>query len=327
MAGTLFDSLQKKLSEPAAPAPVGQQSTIANVLKAKSGKASSGGGPAASSVAQDAALVQGQNALAQQQQQGAIAGMGMQQAADAQAQATQQAQTDMASQRQSALADLTSKQQATSESILGQEQMAMSGLDANQSLKTRQLNHAADQQLRELASEKGLTIDNIFREFDRSNKELAFRKDAAAIEQAGFLLAIRDKDYLSELNRIAAERDLSDKLNYKDEMQRLVMGDNLNRMVEDLDFKRAMGADQRTWNEKLAQMDMDMAIKVATSAIKDESTRQMWTGTGNLAKAGIDASMKVDSKSPGKIQNKQYEGPNTGIYDEVGVTNNYGATA
>lgn len=312
MATTLFESLQKKLTEPA-PAPVAQQDTIANALRAKSGKAGSTSGPAASSIAQDTAMGAATDAQQQQALSGALMATNVQQAADAQAQQTELAKQNLASQRQTALADLTTNAQAQAMQLQGQEELAQNSTAEQERLKTQAVMATSERALRELATERNLSVDNIFREFERSNKELAFRKDAAAIEQAGFALALRDKDYLAELNRIASERDLTDKLNYRDEMTRLVMGDTMERLIDDLDFKKALNADQRTWNEKIAQMDLNMAIQLSQAAIRDEATREMWSAGGNIVKSGIDAYYKHDNKNTNNTNNK----PDTGIYDHV----------
>ncbi len=224
---TLFDELQKKLgvsSTPALAAP--QQQTIQNVLSAKSGKQTSGtGAPGASNLGEQSAIQQGQAASAQQAVQGAAQGAAIGAAADAQASKTATAKSALDSN-----ATIANDALATAGSVATQqrgaaEAAATDSANFQEGQQTEVINVKADQALRQLAADHDLTVDNIFRDFHKSEQDLAFRKDAAELEQRGFLLAMRDKSYIDELNRIGSERDLSDKLNFKEEMNRVVLGD------------------------------------------------------------------------------------------------------
>ena len=287
---TLFDELQKKLGQKPAAAPsANQQSTIASVLAAKSGKAGGAGGvPAASTVQQDVA----QDAAASQQQQAnqnaALVGVNIGQAVEAQQQQTQTQQNALNTQGQIANQQLATQAQGASEATQATEDNANTAISGQEERTIEQSNAKAENVLRDLASERGITVDNIFREFQRSDQELEFRKDAAELEQRGFLLAMRDKAYLDELNRIAAERDLEDKMNYKDEMTRLVLGDQLDRLMDDIGFKTLLNADKRTWDERLAAFDDETAIAAAEAAIRDGQRNNLASAAGDAAKVGVD---------------------------------------
>lgn len=291
---TLFDSLQKKLGDntltPLAP----QQAGVAAALRAKSGKAGASTSPAASNLGEAGAVANANAQAGQVQQAGQIQAANIGQQAQAQDAKVDAAQQDMASQRRIAQQGLATQGQVASETRAANEGMALDKVDFDEGQRTELLNVKADQALRELASERGISIDNIFREFDRSEKELAFRKDAAQLEQTGFILAMRDKQYLDELNRVGAERDLQDKLNFQDEMNRIVLGDELDKLFDELNFKRGLNANQREWDSYIASLDVHSAISMANAAIQDDSRNQMISGVGNTAKAGVDAYYKYD---------------------------------
>ena len=289
---TLFDSLQKKLSQPNDVPGLGlapQQKTVADSLRAKAGKATAGAGPRASNLGEQSAIATGTAALGQAQTAGQILSTQIGAQVEDQRAKTQAAENQLASNERIANTALANASQGANEAVAGQEQMALDSLGQNETLKVEQINTRADQALREMASERGIAVDQIFRDRDRSAKELAFRKDAAELEQVGFLLAMKDKAYVDELERIGAERDLSDKLNFQEEMQNVILGENLTLMLDQMGGKSALMADQRTWNEYLAKIDADAALALAQATLADEAKAQMISGVGNLAKAGIDA--------------------------------------
>ena len=305
---TLFESLQAKLGNNDELTPLAsQQKTIAESLRAKSGKAAATSGPAASSIGEQATQAAAQTGMAQQRQAGQLAASGIAGQAEAQAEKIATAKSALASNERVAQQGLARQGQGASEQLAGQEEMALGQSAFNETQRVEMVNVTADQKFRELASELGMSTDNIFREFERSNKELAFRQDGARIEQVGFMLAMRDKAYLDELNRIGIERDLTDKLNYKEDMQRLVWGQELSLMMDDLGFKTKLNANQREWNDTLARIDLSTALKLARSTLADEQQSQMISGTGNLAKAGIDAYYKDWDTAPAAEQ-PSYEG-------------------
>lgn len=320
---TLFDELQKKLANPEGPAPTAAQGGVLGALKAKTGKATTGSGPSASNVGEQGALGTVAATMGQTRLTGQIQGQQVAQAAQAQQAQVDTAKADMASQRAQANQTRAATTAAANEQRAGAQDMALGQVAFDESQKVEALNASADRSFRELAAEMKVNTDNIFREFAREEKSLAFRKDAAEIEQIGFMLALRDKAYIDELNRVATERDLQDKLNYQDEMTRLVLGDELERLMDDIGFKRALSANQREWDVYLANMDVETATALAAATMRDEGRSQMISGVGDTAKAGIDAYYKVGSGKP--AGNKPtYEQMQENIIQEKNIQNDSG---
>ncbi len=296
---TLFDSLKRKLSgdgeDPTVLAP--QQATIADTLRAKTGKATSAGTPGASNLGEQAATTTATTQLAQGSLAGRLAGLSVQQAAEGQAQQAQTAANVEAANTRMQEQGLATQRQAATSQTTATEQGGVQAAQLGETMKVTALNAAADQELRKLAADKQLNVDNIWRDFKTSEQELQYRKDAAQLEQTGFVLAMRDKAYVDELNRIGTERDLTDKMNYKDEMERVVLGDEMDKLMSDMDFKRSFNANQREWDTKLAGMSYDAALQIAQAAIAQDSKNQMFSGAGEAAKAGIDYKLKNPSTS------------------------------
>lgn len=325
---TLFESLQSNLANPdelTTLAP--QQKSIASALQAKSGKAASTSTPGASSIGEQATAAAGQTGIDQQRQAGALAATQLGSQVEQQAAKVETAKNALASQDRTVTSGLASQAQGAAEATAASEQQGLGQVAFAEGQRVEQLNVTADQKFRELASEMGMSTDNIFRDFARSNQELAYRKDGARLEEVGFVLAMRDKSYMDELNRIGTERDLKDQLNFKEEMTKLVWGQQLDLAMDDMGFKTILNADQRTWNEKLGGIDIQTALQLAKATLADEQTSQMISGAGNTAKAGVDVYYKMNpntdtTKQPDKAGDYVNDGDTAAYATNAGPTKN-----
>jgi len=296
---TLFESLQEKLNAPQAPL-AAQQKSLESVVAAKGGKATTGVGPASSSVGEQEALAIGQGAMGQQDTQAKLAGTQLATTAQQQGQAFKTAESEIAAQAAAGHDQLDTQKQLALEDRSATASMSKEKLEHEETMRTTAIVVASDQKLRELASEKGMSMDNIFRDFETSNKELLFRRDAAQLEQYGFMLFMRDKEYNDEISRIGRERDLTDTLNFQEESQRLILGENLSMVGMDLGFKRALNANQREWNEYLNNMSGADLMSVANAQAKDDAQAAQWAGGGAAAKGGLDYAVKKEAASDTK---------------------------
>jgi hypothetical protein len=163
-------------------------------------------------------------------------------------------------------------------------------------LKVAAINNAASQKLKELSTEKRVAVDDIFSDFERSNKDLEARKDAAELEQIGFLMALQDKSYLAEIDRIGRERGLTDEIQFREEMQRLTMGNALSDQASKLGFQSMYNADQRMFERQLASIDIAGALSMAEAAIRDSNNQAMVQGVVETGKAGLDYWAKSEDK-------------------------------
>ncbi len=288
---TLFDSLSKNLTSQAASPPMfaPQQADVASGLRAKSGKApTSSTAPKASNVGESAATGLATATVDAAAGNSALAGAKVENAAQTQQAKIDAADATLASQTRSAQAQQAQQAQLAGESTQATEQMATSQNLVQEQLKIAQINNSADQTLRSLAAEKETSVDNIFQGFESSEKELLYRRDASELEQIGFNLAMRDRAYVDEINRIGAERDLNDKLNFKAEMQDLVLGTELSNAMDEMGFKTKLNASQREWDYYIASIDVESAERLASAAVQDAGRMAMIGATGSLAKAGTD---------------------------------------
>jgi hypothetical protein len=297
----LFDEIQDRLRKQsqalaASPGPIGTQAGLTATVQAGTGRVG-GAVPRASNIgeqvtqgaaaAQSAQMASRVGAAAdrlasQSQSIGAAADAG---AAKLQA---NQAAFD-AGQGAQAAARATTRAAATESlntSLAGQERRGLA-------TQTQQFtNKAAD-----LASEVGNAQDDLFAQFRQGTQELAFRKDAAQLEQTAQQLALKDKGYVDELERVGTLRRLDDSDNWRNEMQRLTLGDKLSSTLDSIKFKIDLNADQRTFDEQMSRMNADVASAVLLSKLQGANAQQTIQGATGLAKVGATAYNAKSSES------------------------------
>jgi hypothetical protein len=279
----LFDEISKRLaSTERAGGPQVGQSQIEDVLRAKKGRAAGPQGPAATGLA----------AQATEQQPDALAGRlaGAQLGAAAEAQKAQQGIQARGLEQQAQLGreQLATQGQITHDQLKASEEQARSRRTAEENMKLDSIQNTATQKLRELTSQRGLALDDMFQGFRQSNQELAFRKDAAELEQLGFTLAMSDRAYLDELNRVGRERQLTNDLRFREEMANLTFGAETAALADDLGFMEELNASNRIWEKELTKLSSGDKLDLARAMIQDSNRRQMWTGVGNIATAGLE---------------------------------------
>jgi len=295
---SLFDTLKQTLSE-APPALQPQQSQIQKAFAAKSGKAAVGAGaPKASSLGEANAMATTQAGLGQAQMQG------QQIASDLQGQQTNlAAQGTLANQalaseaRQSANT-LTTQAVTAREGMATKDQVATSSIQAGERIKTDQLNNAASMKLREYATQRNIETDNLFADFENNNKELASRRDGAELEQLGFLLAMNDKAYLDELDRVGRERSLRNEVSFREELGRVVWGEQLSQQLAKMQFESGFNAQGRDDSKLLASINIDAAMALARAAIEDGNRQAIAQGAVDTGKEGLDAWAKYEKANP-----------------------------
>lgn len=163
---------------------------------------------------------------------------------------------------------------------LGQQEQA---LKDSEDFKNRVL---SDEQL--AAREKYLdTQRGILTDYSSGQKQLDLTKDKAKLEQLGFSMRLSNDKYLNELENRARIADLSNAINFEEEMTRTIFADEEELYRNDLDFRAMIAADQRTFQDELAQMDINMALNLAEANNKALSEKQLWDGLGGLMEAGV----------------------------------------
>jgi hypothetical protein len=267
-----------------------QQQAMQKMLQSKTGKAKASTGPKASAVAARQTGAELEAAAKEQALQGAAQAeqLGVQAA-------SQQDQLKLAQERLAAQKRMTEGERAVG-GALAREQMAAGAerqrkqLTANEEMKINSMASAFSQRTADLASQRGITVDNIFSEYDRSNKQLEFRKDAAELEQLAFDLDMSNRELLEEYQAIWAVQNLQDDLTFQKEYAKIHMGENTTAVLKQLGWQRAADADVRAFNDQVSRMNINDALAIANASLQDSQKQMIASGimTGAQAAAKYD---------------------------------------
>jgi len=288
----LLDQLNKGLN--ATPAP--QQKQAEQVLKAKKGKATVASGPSGSSLAENQVLAQAGAAQEQLRVQGVDAASTIDAQADQVETQKRLATQELDNKEQNFNRNLANQTTDTRESIESREEQVLSSLSATEMRKTNEINNLADNQLKTLASQRQLALDDIFSSFEQSKKELEFRKDAAELEQLGFLMAMNDAAYVDELQAVAKERNLMDDQAYREEMLTVTLGDNFKNFLDEMGFREFYNEQGRINESELAKIDINSALQMAAAAARDANNQAIVGGIMGAGKAGMDYWVQEEEK-------------------------------
>lgn len=285
---SLMQRIEQSMSaRPSSGPQVGQQS-IADVLRAKGGKAQTGAPtPQASSLLQDTAQQQAQDQLRQIDMTGQLAKQGLQAGFAQEKERAALGQEQLAADKRMARSSMQAAEQQAAAERDAREAQARQNRSAEENMRMDAINNQATIQLRQLATQRDVSLDNIFSEFERSNKELQDRRDASQLEQLGFTMAMSDQSYMDEISRIGRQRGLDNDLQFKTEIATMTLGNELSAMADEMSWGRVFNATRREWEEEIAKISLDSAAQIARAEIKAANTQAMWQAVGTVAGAGI----------------------------------------
>lgn len=136
---------------------------------------------------------------------------------------------------------------------------------------------------------------DIMGELERAGKKLDSSKDAAKLEQLGFLLRFQDQQYVTELENQGRLQNLHNDINFKDALYKEVMGENIELFQNNSQFQKFMNADRRTFEMQLAQIDINYAMQVAHQAMKSSQEQAIFGTAGNILTAGLTFAEKYEN--------------------------------
>lgn len=288
----LYDDIQARLRTSKAKAPLeDDQAQVQAALAAKSGRATDAG-PRASSIGQNVAQAANATQAAQQGVANQVAAEGLAtKAAGVEAEANTGAErlASQARQVQSALAAKAAQGAATRQTNATNFQTQQAAESAG---ATANMTNAFRRASADLAAERGTTEADLFQSFKQGNGELAQRKDAAKLEQAAQTLALSDKAYVDQLNRIGTTRRLQDETKFNRETGQLMIDKSLEALAGNLGFKSIMDQDDREFSEMLAGIDADTALDILAHQTKSANTQAIAQGMFTAASKGGDAYYK-----------------------------------
>ena len=110
-----------------------------------------------------------------------------------------------------------------------------------------------------------------FNKFEQASLDMDAEEEELELEMLGFKLALKDKQYMAQLDREAKQANLQDELAFKEESAKLIMGEDLANFRSQLDFKLEQNKLDLNNMEALSQISLDDALAAANFAVQEQS--------------------------------------------------------
>jgi len=128
-------------------------------------------------------------------------------------------------------------------------------------------------------------LDNQFAKYKEHSLDMNAEEENLALEDLGAKLALKDKQYQSELGRRGDAARLTDAANFSEEVKKQVMGEELSNFRDQLEFmEKEHGLDLESM-EDLSKIDIDSALASADAALQADITAQQSQGFSQLGGA------------------------------------------
>jgi hypothetical protein len=189
-----------------------------------------------------------------------------------------------ANRAQAAQANLTGEIQA---SALEQQEEAQQRQYNNQELAT--IEKALDVK-QSFANQSEAIMGNL----ERQGRELDVRRDGAKLEQLGFNIRLNNKEYIEQLQREGQMSRIDNAAQFEEELKRTIFSDQLDALNESLDMRRLIDADERQFQEGLAQISIDDALAMAGIQQQQFKSQQQAGMLNSLLQTGIKGYEKYD---------------------------------
>lgn len=162
----------------------------------------------------------------------------------------------------------------TQQGLEQQEQTQRAGIDLQQKANTLQNKVQTDQLLGDLSRDKSA---------------LSLERDKSKLEQLSHNLALQDKQYIDNLQKMGQMNRFDNELTFKTEMTRTIFSDSNDLLNEDLSRRAFDAQSSRDWNEYLAANNLAFLLDTSKNQAKAANEAARWSAISGLASAGAQA--------------------------------------
>jgi len=198
-------------------------------------------------------------------------------------------------------------QQQQKEDVL-QGQVAAAGLEQQakeQEQQFRQKEAMLDEQALNSRQQMLNKTQEILQDFSQRREELDFREDSARVQYAMTSMRMSNDDYLDRLEAEAARSRLDDQTAFEWELTQSIFRDEFEIFKNDLSFRSAMNADERSFKEYIAEIDINQAIQLAAMQTEAAETSAQYQAYGNIASGVVKAGTVAVGSYLEKKQNEE----------------------
>jgi hypothetical protein len=160
----------------------------------------------------------------------------------------------------------------------------------------RQQNKELDERVLNARQDMQNKVDNILQEYTQRSGEIAMREDSAKTQYALAMMRLSNDDYLDNLETQAASSRLQDAAAFEWELTQSIFRDEINLLKNDLSFRSAIAADERTFKEYLAEMSAEQALILAEQELETASTVAAYEAAGEMVTGAARAGAEIYAK-------------------------------
>jgi hypothetical protein len=118
-------------------------------------------------------------------------------------------------------------------------------------------------------------------------------------------MSLANTKYVDTITQIGNERRFYEAEAFNAEMLKLVMGENLLRAANNINFQIHFDVSERDFQRQLAEIDVDSAMQLAAANASQAQTQQLWQSGGKLAGAGVEAYQTDTAETRSREREKQ----------------------
>ena len=147
-------------------------------------------------------------------------------------------------------------------------------------------------------------LDDQFNKYEQFSIDMDEAEEELALEELGFKLALKDKQYLANLDRMAKTANALDETAYKEEVSNVILGEDIKNFRDQILFQEKEQQLDLNNREDLAKIDINAALAAGSAALREDLKAQEQAAFQQLGQAGasVAGSMYEDkiAKTPTK---------------------------
>jgi len=178
------------------------------------------------------------------------------------------------------------------------EQLSMQ--ERQQQEETRQKSRQLDEQMLNAKQDMQNKVSNILQDYTQRGGELDLREESARTQYAIAMMRLSNDDYLDQLEVEASRSRLQEEASFSWELTQSVFEDELSILKNDLSFRSAINADERTFKEYIAEMQLETALELSDIELASFETLSKYEAYGEGASALIRAGGQLAAQSLGE---------------------------
>ncbi len=141
----------------------------------------------------------------------------------------------------------------------------------------------------QMQQQSAIKKNQLLADLSRDKQSLNLDRDKAKLEQLAFTMRMGDKQYMDMLESEGTRRRLDNDIDFKEALQKSIMGSNTDLLKQSLKYNDILAADDRQFQEALSHIDINAAIQMANNERADARQAAMIQGAGGLATAAVSA--------------------------------------